>query len=320
MQDDIIDNATKDLPVPKEDDSLDEEKFGNPENLSETEKEEIKAQVEEALAEEKAETTVEEAKERSVEDAVEATEENVADESADAADEAEEDDEDDEEEEPTDIQIAWEVLESARLICEQQEQDKTWELNKADVLFYLADVSLVNDDFDKAIDDLNAALKLQEKHLAHNDRVLAQTYLYLARAYKAKDDYKNAADYYKLAQTALLSKVSELVELKETDEEKKRDIEADIENLKSVAMDLELKIVDAQESHMQTENKMDIIRQQLGINLTNTLTEMTSAPAVDITNMVRKPTKRPGDTEENDAAKKSRGDAPVTEAEASTNA
>ena len=34
MEEDVLDNAVKGLPVPNEDDSIDEERFGNPDKLS----------------------------------------------------------------------------------------------------------------------------------------------------------------------------------------------------------------------------------------------------------------------------------------------
>lgn len=64
-------------------------------------------------------------------------------------DSGEEDGPDTEDEEASDIQIAWEVLETARNICEKQEQTKEWIMKKAEVLYFLAEVSLLNDDFDK---------------------------------------------------------------------------------------------------------------------------------------------------------------------------
>lgn len=62
-----------------------------------------------------------------------------------------EDEDAEDEEEPSDIQITWEVFETARTLCEQQDQNKEWALKRAEILCFLAEVSLLNDDFDKVV-------------------------------------------------------------------------------------------------------------------------------------------------------------------------
>lgn len=119
----------------------------------------------------------------------------------------------------------------------------------------------------------------------------------MARCYKAKDDYENAGKYYKLTKTTLLGKIGmchflceplSLDELKlvegDDDESRKNKLD-EIKDLKSITADLDMNIQDAEESHIQVENHMDKIRDQIGLSKKG-LVEMTTAPAVDITNMV----------------------------------
>ena len=114
----------------------------------------------------------------------------------------------------------------------------------------------------------------------------------------------------------------------ENDEEKKKTILEEIEDLEAIVADLELKLEDSEESLKQLENKMDQVREQMGMPAQKVLSETSSAPATDITNMVcslscqvdksfqvRKTVKRPADEGAINDTKKARGDEAILETE-----
>ena len=84
------------------------------------------------------------------------------------------------EEEADDLQIAYEVLESARIIMEK-EDDQSEKLG--DVFGYLGDVNLRNEQFDQALADYTSCLKIREATCLNDDRLLIEVYHQMAMVY-----------------------------------------------------------------------------------------------------------------------------------------
>lgn len=377
IESDVLKNAMTDIPEPEEDDGEDtendaeekdgddadkDETIGDPERLTESEREEIREQVEEALAEnaveldkaqaaaasgdsgEKVETeakaeaepaqksekeAVEEESVTEAEAAAEVTdeaavpdvtdsaaepasaEENVesmeddakeegeADEVPAVSEEAEGEAKDDTEEEPSNLQTAWEVLEVARNICDKQEPTKEWELKKADVLFSLAECSIEEENYKQALDDLTSALQIQLLHLPAGDRVTAQTYVTFARVYKldkeftlASEHYQKAKECLKLRIEAIEKSIAEMTEAEKEIEKKKADLEKELADLKGLIPDIDMKIQDADESAATLEKAKEELKSAFSATLPKLAPVNDNAPVNDISNMVRKPTKR----------------------------
>ncbi|CAB3404068.1 unnamed protein product [Caenorhabditis bovis] len=363
IEDQVFSNAMTNLPVPNEEDaqannSIDEEQYGNPETLTEEEREEIKHQVEEALMEEDkieedkvaeeqkkneepaaeeitekvAETeeankeATTESKEASGDEKEEAEEANEKDEGTDGetAMETEEAEAEEDEEEASAMQTAWEILECARKICDNQleklteesvEEAKKWHLRKADVLIVLGEIQTADGKHEDAQKELQNALDVQLKHLPESSRVIAQTYHLLAKAFRQDDKFEEAAANYEKAKNVLIAKQEELKKQVESAvEDAKKEIEEELSEIAEILPEMDAFIDDSKASAEQANKIRETLKKeltgavQLLTNLSVENKEEIAESASDISNLVRRPTKRPASSEptEDDAAKKTK--------------
>ena len=93
-----------------------------------------------------------------------------------------EDEEDDEDE--TDMELAWKMLENARVMFEE---DGSAPLELADVLENLGELNTEQSQFEAALTDYNAALVLLETHLDATDRRLASALYSISMAHQLLD-------------------------------------------------------------------------------------------------------------------------------------
>ena len=127
---------------------------------------------------------------------------------ADAADAATNDadepahDEGEGEEESDDLELAFQVLEVARLIYEKQPTPET-EMALAEVRELIGDVQMENEAWEDAIKDIKASLEIRERRLPPTDRILAHMHYQLGTATvalvekqraQAKEHYTAAAE------------------------------------------------------------------------------------------------------------------------------
>ena len=94
------------------------------------------------------------------------------------------DDEDGEDEDETDMELAWKMLETARVMYEE---DGSAPLELADVLENLGELNTEQSQFEAALTDYNAALVLLETHLDATDRRLASALYSISMAHQLLD-------------------------------------------------------------------------------------------------------------------------------------
>ncbi len=108
--------------------------------------------------------------------------------------ETEEGDEDD----ADDMQIAWEVLELARVIYSRS-PNKAHLVELAKVHGRLGDLAMENEQFEQAMTEFNKCFELQKKELSPGDRRLAGSHSDLAQACLYDQKPEQAMEHYKLA-------------------------------------------------------------------------------------------------------------------------
>lgn len=128
--------------------------------------------------------------------------------------EEEEEDEEEEGEPEDDFNAAWEVLDLARALYEQQ-QDENDEvkLKLADTYLALGDVSLETEKFEQAISDYDAALALKTELLPQSSRQIAEAHYKLSIVLDLTSG--RLSDAISHAEQALASVEARLAELRD---------------------------------------------------------------------------------------------------------
>jgi len=164
-----------------------------------------------------------------------------------------------EEEDVSTLQLAWEVLEMAKVVFLKSGDSKEKQIKAADCFLTLGEVSLESEAYDAAVDDFNKCLEIQTKHLAEDDRYIAETHYQLGLTHSFAKNYSDARLHFRHAIKTLESRVNNckgVVEsaIKETGsrekalkDEKVYKAKEEIEDLKSLLPEILAKYEDAAE-------------------------------------------------------------------------
>lgn len=339
IEDEVLNNALSDIPKDNDGDEEEKEgeddgNVENPDNVPEEERAEIRQQVEEALgvADEKEDTVVvtpeaeiaaegeieameeekldaqdgvaagtEEEKEKEKvegdvqEEHVAANEEIEMEGEADDVEEVEEDEEEDEDP----MKLAWEVLETARCICEKKinsidaadtEGLKTWKLNQAEVFCSLGDYGMVDQKYEQAQNDLLAAAEIQTSHLSPTSRLLANTHHLLGKVFILSCDCAKAVEHFSNAKNILIAKVEELKNVEGEEEQ--------IKELEELIPELDALVVDAANSKEQYDKMKETMKEEMK-EMASVMSKF-EGEAQDITGLVRR--KRPAEEAKDEGA------------------
>nr|XP_046248221.1 nuclear autoantigenic sperm protein isoform X5 [Scatophagus argus] len=195
--------------------------------------------------------------------------------SLDADDEDEDDDDDDDEdgerngedkeEEVGNLQLAWEMLEVAKVIYKRKES-KDDQLMAAQTYLKLGEVSAESGNYPQALEDFQECLALQLKHLPSHSRLLAETHYHVATTLCYMDQYSQAIQHYNSSikvieiRLAMLQEVIAAAEGADGAAEEKNEME----ELKQLLPDIREKVEDAKESQKTASAASQAIQQTLG--------------------------------------------------------
>merc|ERR1712112_398834 len=164
----------------------------------------------------------------------------------DSSDEKEEGaEEKDEEEEPSNLQLAWEMLELAKVVYSKQletgEGDKAHlEERLCSTMLALGEVSIENENYKQAVDDIQECLKKQG-NLPKDARIVAETYYQLGVAQGFNAQHDEAVESLKSAINIIQERIKNM-EKTETEEAMK-----EVTELKALVPEIEEKINDTQD-------------------------------------------------------------------------
>nr|XP_046248218.1 nuclear autoantigenic sperm protein isoform X2 [Scatophagus argus] len=197
------------------------------------------------------------------------------DKESEADDEDEDDDDDDDEdgerngedkeEEVGNLQLAWEMLEVAKVIYKRKES-KDDQLMAAQTYLKLGEVSAESGNYPQALEDFQECLALQLKHLPSHSRLLAETHYHVATTLCYMDQYSQAIQHYNSSikvieiRLAMLQEVIAAAEGADGAAEEKNEME----ELKQLLPDIREKVEDAKESQKTASAASQAIQQTLG--------------------------------------------------------
>jgi len=195
-------------------------------------------------------------------------------ETEDAAEQAQEDEED-----PSNLQLAWEMLELAKMVLVDQLEAKESKLAEEtknslerrlfETYLILGEVSLENENYPQAVEDLSICLEKQKSVLPEDSRDIAVTYYQLGIALGFNMKYEEAIDKLQLAIGVLKKRIDNLVNKTESvDDSKKNDAfytrEKEIAELEALIPEIKEKITDTIEMKEESARKIAEVKEQIG--------------------------------------------------------
>jgi len=298
----VLGNALKG--VPDKDDVKEDSQIEDPEKLTEEEREEVEETVGDALEDnhvvcsifnEKTtgdlddETTEDDsAEEEEPQEGETAKEDSQKEEAKDYKNEAKPDEQEmevdskpaeDAEEEPSNLQLAWEVLELAKLAFTKQAEATAKEAKEGgkklcDTLLLLGEVSMENENYEQAVEDLNTCLKKRQETMPIDKRALAQTHYQLGIALGFHQKFEEAEESLKKAIDVLEERVKDL---KEATEEV---LKKEVKELEVLIPEIKEKIVDNKEMKKRSLEKN--ANENSGISSSSSSGDASSVPTTSI--------------------------------------
>lgn len=159
----------------------------------------------------------------------------------------------DDDEEPSNLQLAWEMLELAKVVFSKQLEAGSDNKSKLEervisTMLALGEVSIENENYKQAVDDIQECLKKQEG-LPKDARIVAETHYQLGVAQGFNSQFDEAVESLKNAINILKSRISNLQ--KADDEETKKEVA----DLKALIPEIEEKIADTKDMKKESEKK-----------------------------------------------------------------
>ncbi|XP_036112035.1 nuclear autoantigenic sperm protein isoform X2 [Molossus molossus] len=152
-----------------------------------------------------------------------------------------------EEEEIGNLELAWDMLDLAKIIFKRQET-KEAQLYAAQAHLKLGEVSVESENYVQAVEEFQACLNLQEQYLEAHDRLLAETHYQLGLAYGYNSQYDEAVAQFSKSVEVIEKRMAVLNEQMKVAEGSPAEYEKEIEELKELLPEIREKIEDAKES------------------------------------------------------------------------
>ncbi|ETE69639.1 Nuclear autoantigenic sperm protein [Ophiophagus hannah] len=217
-----------------------------------------------------------------------------------------------EEDEVGNLELAWDMLELAKVIYKRQDT-KEAQLHAAQAHLKLGEVSIESENYMQAIEEFHSCLALQQKYLEAYDRLLAETHYHLGLAYHYNNQYEEAVLQFIMLTERLKAKG-----------EGPAEDEKEIEELKGLLPEIKEKIEDSKESQnsarvTELALKATLVGGSSSFSQGSESSATSTIPvghktdgATDISHLVRKKRKPEEETQKEDSeAKKSKSELAV---------
>ncbi|KAM9128837.1 nuclear autoantigenic sperm protein isoform 6-T6 [Pangshura tecta] len=192
-----------------------------------------------------------------------------------------------EEDEVGNLELAWDMLELAKVIYKRQET-KEAQLHAAQAHLKLGEVSVESENYAQAIEEFQACLALQQKYLEAHDRLLAESHYQLALAYHYNSQFDEAILQFSKSVEVIDKRMVMLAERIKKAEGGSTEDEKEIEELKGLLPEIKEKIEDSKESQKSARVAELALKATLVGGATSSFTQSEESCSVS-TIPVRKP-------------------------------
>lgn len=205
------------------------------------------------------------------------------------------------EEDPSNLQLAWEMLELSKMVLKEQlegtnketlteELKKNLEKRLCETFLTLGEVSLENENYAQAVDDLNLCLERQKTFLPSDSRAIAETYYQLGVALGFFMKYEEAVSSLNDAISVLNLRIGNLkTETESVDEVKKADAfytrEKEIAEIEALIPEIKEKITDTNEMKEESAKKIAEMKEQTGFGSSSSSGSGSSSSAKPISSI-----------------------------------
>uniref|UniRef100_A0A8L0DW71 Nuclear autoantigenic sperm protein (histone-binding) n=1 Tax=Oncorhynchus mykiss TaxID=8022 RepID=A0A8L0DW71_ONCMY len=213
------------------------------------------------------------------------------------------------------LQLAWEMLEVAKVIYKRKENEAD-QLMAAQAYLKLGEVGAESGNYPAAVEDFQDCLALQLKHLPPHSRLLAETHYQLGMTYCYTGQYSQAIQHYSSSVKVIEGRLAMLQVVLDKGENGAEEGKTELEELKLLLPDIAEKVEDAKESQRTAGSASVAIQQTLQADVHDQFpcpvfqTAVTSAAgggssnsALDISHLVRKKRKMESPIKDTDAKK-----------------
>ncbi|XP_032074154.1 nuclear autoantigenic sperm protein [Thamnophis elegans] len=228
-----------------------------------------------------------------------------------------------EEDEVGNLELAWDMLELAKVIYKRQDT-KEAQLHAAQAHLKLGEVSIESENYMQAIEEFHSCLALQQKYLEAYDRLLAETHYHLGLAYHYNNQYEEAVLQFSKSMEVIDKRLVMLTERLKAKGEGPAEDEKEIEELKGLLPEIKEKIEDSKESQnsarvTELALKATLVGGSSSFSQGSESSATSTIPvghktdgATDISHLVRKKRKPEEETQQGDnEAKKSKSEPAV---------
>merc|ERR1712115_61256 len=184
------------------------------------------------------------------------------------------------EEDPSNLQLAWEMLELAKMVFTAQIEGAqkanlsdglkaTLEKRLCETYLTLGEVSLENENYVQAVEDISLCLERQQASLPADSRSIAETHYQLGVALGFHMKYEEAVVSLEAAISVLETRIKNLKEKSESpDLAKQSDAfytrEKEIAEIEALIPEIKEKITDTNEMKEESIKKVDEMKEQIG--------------------------------------------------------
>merc|ERR1739848_970232 len=167
------------------------------------------------------------------------------------------------EEEPSNLQLAWEVLELAKvvytkLIATEIKDKDFFEERLCSTMLHLGEVSIENENYQQAVEDIKLCLTKQEK-MPKDARLTAEIHYHLGLAQAFHQQFDESIESHKAAIAILKERTKNLkvMETSSTSPRKLAETNKEIAELEALIPEIEEKIVDTKDMKKEASKQKD---------------------------------------------------------------
>merc|ERR1712098_939536 len=168
-------------------------------------------------------------------------------------------------EEAGNLQQSWEMFELAKLIykreVENEDSEKKIDIVKkiSDALLHLGEISIENENYEQALEDIGECLKMRQNHFPADSRSIAEAHYQLGMAHSQSGKFTEAKASLTMANEVLQARLASLKKM-----ESSEFLGKEIADLTELIKEVEEKVADFEEMKEQVTKKMKGLKKEAG--------------------------------------------------------